>query len=205
MKRLTILILALVGIIGIRGEVSAQLADPELISALQKGGYVMYMRHPKTHPDQADTDPLNLDNVNAQRHLTDEGRKDSQAVGKALKALKIPVDRVISSKFFRAHESAKLLDVAAVTTSTDVSEGGLVVTPNENSRRTKALRQLLGTPPAAGKNTLIVAHKPNLIDAAGKDFVDIGEGETAIFQPLGEGKFKPVGRVTVGKWSQLAK
>lgn len=208
MKRFTILILALfgvIGVIGVMGEVSAQSADKELLSALQKGGYVMYMRHPKTHPDQADTDPLNLENVKAQRHLTDEGRKDSQAVGKALKTLKIPVDRVISSKFYRAHESAKLLDVAEVTTSTDVSEGGLVVSPNENNRRTKALRQLLGTPPAAGKNTLIVAHKPNIVDAAGKDLVDIGEGETAIFQPLGEGKFKPIGRVTVGKWSQLAK
>jgi phosphohistidine phosphatase SixA len=205
MKRFTIQILVLAGLIGFGGEASAQLADKELVTALQKGGYVMYMRHPKTHPDQADTDPLNFDNVKAQRHLTDEGRKDAQDVGKTLKALSIPVDRVISSKFYRAHEAAKLLGVGEVTISPDVTEGGQVVSPNENNRRTKALRNLLATAPAAGKNTIIVAHKPNIVDAAGKDFLDIGEGEVAIFQPLGDGKFKPVARVTVARWSQLAK
>jgi hypothetical protein len=79
-----------------------------------------------------------------------------------------------------------------------------VVSPNENNRRAKALRQLLGTPPAAGKNRVIVSHKPNLMDAAGKDFGDMGEGETAIFQPLGDGKFKLVGRITVDGWIQWA-
>jgi Histidine phosphatase superfamily (branch 1) len=156
MQQFTILILTLVGFIGPWSVVFAQLGDKDLISALQKGGYIIYMRHPGTNPDQADTDPLNLDNTKAQRHLTDEGRKQAKAVGEAFRSLKIPIDKVISSKFYRAHEAAKLLGVAEVTTSTDISEGGLVVSPNENNRRTKALRQLLGTPPSAGKNTLIV-------------------------------------------------
>lgn len=42
------------------------------------------------------------------------------------------MDRVISSKFYRAYEAAKLLDAAEITTSIDVTEGGLVVCPNEN-------------------------------------------------------------------------
>jgi phosphohistidine phosphatase SixA len=205
MKRFTILFLALISIIGFWTELSAQLTDKDLISTLQEGGYIIYMRHPKSNPDQADTDPFNLDNIQAQRQLTDEGRRQAQAAGEAFRALKIPVDRVISSKFYRAYEAAKLLDIAEVTTSIDVTEGGLVVSPNENNRRAKALRQLLGTPPAVGKNTVIVSHKPNLIDAAGKDFVDTGEGEAAIFQPLGDSKFKLVKRVTVDRWVQWAK
>lgn len=205
MKRFTILLLTLFGIVGVAGEGSAQSADSALISALQKGGYVIYMRHPATNPDQADTDPLHLDNTKTQRQLTDEGRRQARAVGEALRALKIPVDRVISSRFYRAYEAAKLLAVADVTTSDDVSEGGLVVSPNENSRRTRALRQLLGAAPAAGKNTVIVSHRPNLTDAAGRDFFDMAEGEAAIFQPLGDSKFKLVGRVTVDKWTQLGK
>jgi phosphohistidine phosphatase SixA len=109
------------------------------------------MRHPKSNPNQADSDPFNPDNVKAQRQLTDEGRKQVQAVGEVFRALKIPVGRVISSKFYRAYEAAKLLDAAEITTSIDVTEGGLVVSPNENNRRAKALRQLLGAPPAAGE------------------------------------------------------
>ena len=83
------------------------------------------MRHPKSNPDHADSDPFNPDNVKAQRQLTDEGHKQVQAVGEAFRVLKIPVDRVISSKFYRAYEAAKLLDVADITTSIDVTEGGL--------------------------------------------------------------------------------
>jgi hypothetical protein len=51
---------------------------------------------------------------------------------------------------------------------------------------------------------VIIGHKPNLIDAAGKDFVDTGEGEGVIFQPLGDSKFKLVERVTVDQWIQWA-
>src|SRR5947199_7426846 len=127
-------------------------ARSEVVPELRKGGYVLFVRHPKTNPDQADTDPLNLDNVKAQQQLSDEGRKQAKALGEAFRALKIPVGKVISSKFYRAQEAAKLLDVGEVTTSVEMTEGGLVVSPRENQRRARALREWLSTPTAEGKN-----------------------------------------------------
>src|SRR5205807_8065998 len=185
-------------------------ADPpspaELLPELRKGGYVLFIRHPRTNPDQADTDPLHLDNIKAQRQLSDEGRKQAKALGEAFRALKIPVGKIISSKFYRAQEAAKLLDLGEVTASVDVTEGGLVVSPRENERRAKALRTLLSTPPAEGKNLVIVSHKPNLQDAAGKEFGDLVEGEVVVFEPLGEGKFKFVARVASPEtWNKWAK
>jgi phosphohistidine phosphatase SixA len=200
-----ILLLAVWAAVGVRAEESGQLADKELISALQKGSYIIFLRHPKTNADQADTDPLNLENIQGQRHLSEEGRQQAKALGEAFRTLQIPVNRVIASKFYRAYEAAKLLNVGKVTTSIDVSEGGLVVSPQENRRRAQALRQLLATPPPAGKNTLIVSHRPNLQDAAGKVFGDIGEGEAAIFKALGATNFTLVARVVPEKWSQWAK
>src|SRR5436305_10561890 len=137
-------------------------AKSEVVPELQKGGYVLFVRHPKTDPDQADADPLHLDNVKAQRQLTYEGRKQAKDIGEALRALKIPVGKVVASKFYRAQEAAKLLDLGEVTASVDVTEGGLVVSPRENERRAKALRELLSTTPPEGKNLVIVSHKPNL-------------------------------------------
>jgi len=177
----------------------------DLLPELKKGGYVLFIRHPRTNPDQADTDPLNLDNIKAQRQLSDEGRKQAKALGECFRALQIPVEKVISSKFHRAQEGAKLLDVGEVTASIDVSEGGLVVSTNENQRRAKALRQLLSTPPAKGKNLVVVSHRPNLQDAAGKEFGDVDEGEVVVFRPLGDGKVKAVARVRSEAWSQWAK
>src|SRR5262245_24204046 len=176
----------------------------EVVPLLKRGGYVVFIRHPKTNQDQADTDPLHIENVAAQRQLTDEGRAQARAIGEAFRKLGIPVERVVSSQFNRAQEASKLLNVGDVTTSVDVTEGGLVVPPKENKRRAEALKQLLGSAPAAGKNLVIVSHRPNLEDAAGKDLGDATEAEAVIFEPLGNGTFKVVARVAPDLWSQWA-
>jgi phosphohistidine phosphatase SixA len=188
------------------GGAGATSPDPaQLLPELQKGGYVLFIRHPHTNPDQADTDPLHLENVKAQRQLSDDGRQRAKALGEAFRALKLPIAKVVSSKFNRAQETAKLMDVGPVSASVDVTEGGLVVSPNENKRRAAALQLLLSMPPPAGKNLVIVSHKPNLQDAAGKEFGDLGEGETVVFQPLGDGKFSLMARVAPERWSEWAK
>ncbi len=196
-------VLALVWAVAI---VAGPPAKEDVVPALQKGGYVLFIRHPQTNSDQADTDPLNLENVKAQRQLTDTGREQAKAIGVALKQLKIPVGKVLASKFFRAQQAAKLLGLGEVEAILDITEGGLVVSPKENQRRAEALRKLLGTATPEGKNILIVSHKPNLQDAAGKEFGDLGEGEVVVFQPLGEGKFKLVARVaTPSIWFEWVK
>lgn len=177
----------------------------DVVPALQKGGYVLFIRHPKTHPDQADTDPLHIENVKKQRQLSDEGRKQAKDLGEAFRALKIPVASVMSSKFWRAQEAAKLLELGKVEISLDLAEGGLVVSPNENQRRAQVLRKLLGTAPPEGKNLIIVSHKPNLQDAAGKELGDVAEAEVVIFQPLGESKSKVLARVPAALWTSWTK
>ena len=55
----------------------------DVLKLLRGGGYVVVFRHGATHADQADTDPLNLDDVAKQRQLNDKGRADAKAVGDA--------------------------------------------------------------------------------------------------------------------------
>ena len=182
------------------------LADQDLIPKLQDGGYVLFVRHFQTNPDEADTDPLNLENVKAQRKLSDEGRKQAAALGDVLRTLKIPVDRVLTSKFFRAYETGQLLRVGDVIPSIDVSEGGLVVSPRENQRRARGLRRLLAEVPPPGKNRVIVSHRPNIQAAAGKEFGDTGEGEVLVFKPQPDGTFELVARVAPPeKWNSFVK
>jgi hypothetical protein len=80
------------------------------------------------------------------------------------------------------------------------TEGGLVVSPNENKRRALALRALVGTAPAAGTKTVIVTHKPNVID---KDWFEVKEGETTIFRPAPPG-FHVVARFQIDEWPHIA-
>src|SRR4029453_4606986 len=111
-----------------------------ILTLLRAGGYVIVFRHGATHADQADTDPLNLDNVAKQRQLNDTGRADAKAVGDAFKAAGVPIGKSISSRFYRAVETARLIGGKDPEPTPDVTEGGLVVTPNENNRRAQALR-----------------------------------------------------------------
>jgi hypothetical protein len=87
--------------------------------------------------------------------------------------------------------------------SIDVTEGGLVVSPNENNRRAAAFRKLAGAAPPAGSNVIVVTHKPNIIDAFGKDWFEVKEGEASIFKPDGSA-YKLVARVQMDEWPRIA-
>jgi len=176
----------------------------DVLKLLRGGDYVIVFRHGATHADQADTDPLNLDNVAKQRQLNDKGRADAKAVGDVFRGAAIPIGKSYSSRFYRAVETARLIGGKEPQTTLDISEGGLVVTPNENTRRMQALRALVATAPDPGTNTLIVTHKPNILDALGKDWFEIKEGEASIFKPEGTG-YALVARVQIGQWATAMK
>ena len=182
---------------------SQTVAPEEVLKTLRAGGYVIVVRHGATHADQADTDPLNLDNVAKQHQLNDKGRADARAVGDAFKAAGVPIGKSYSSRFFRAVETARLIGGKEPQATLDITEGGQVVSPNENNRRAAALRAMVGTVPKAGTNTLIVTHKPNILDALGRDWFEIREGEASIFQPTGDGKYVLVGRVQINQWTAV--
>jgi phosphohistidine phosphatase SixA len=175
-----------------------------VLKLLGAGGYVIVFRHGATNADQADTDPLNFDNVAKQRQLNDTGRADAKMVGEVFKAATIPIGKSYSSRFQRAMETARLIGGKEPQATLDVTEGGLVVSPNENNRRTQALRALVGTLPDPGTNTLIVTHKPNILDAFGKDWFEIKEGEASIFKPA-SGTYVMVARVQIAQWAAALK
>ena len=179
-------------------------ATAALLAEMKQGGYVIVLRHGATNRDQADTDPLNYDNVAKQRLLSPAGKEIAQKVGEAFRKLGIALGPVYTSKFNRAVETGRLVSGSEVITTLDLTEGGLVVTPIENDRRAEAFRKLVATPPPPGKNTLIVSHKPNIIDAFGKDWFEVKEGEASIFKPDGAGKAVLVGRLQAADWIKAA-
>jgi len=177
--------------------------DKALATALRGGGHVILVRHGATFPDQADTDPLNPDNIAAQRKLNDNGKALAKTFGEALRQAGVPVGKVYTSNFNRAYETATLAGFTDIEKTADLTEGGLVVSPNENNRRAEALRKLLAAAPKAGTNTVLISHKPNIIDALGKDWFEVKEGEASIFRPE-NGKYLLVARVQMADWPRIA-
>ena len=177
--------------------------NKELAQALRAGGYVILVRHGATFSDQADTNPFNLADTTKQRNLNDKGKQLARAFGEAVRAAGLQIDEVYTSQFNRAYETAVLAGFTNIETTPDLSEGGLVVTPDENNRRAKALRDMLAIEPEKGKNNILITHKPNIVDALGKDWFDVREGEASIFKPEG-GMYRLVARVQMEEWPMIA-
>src|SRR5262249_12190585 len=166
-----------------QGQESAIRDAKQLVESLRSGGYVVLVRHGATFTDRADTDPFNFDNIAKQRNLNEKGKQLAKAFGDAIRQVGIPAGKVYSSNFNRAFETAVLAGFKDIEKTTDLTEGGLVVSPDENSRRAVALRKMLAQMPEKGKSTFLITHKPNIIDALGKDWFDVKEGEASIFKP----------------------
>ena len=201
-RRIFVLAIATLSWVATHGQ--SALSEEEWINALRSGGHVIVIRHGATPPDQADTDPLHLENIDKQRQLNDSGRAQARSIGEAMRKRKIPVGEVYTSMFNRAVETGKLLGFGEVKPSLDFAEGGLVVTSIENNRRAQALPKLVATPPPPGTNVIVVTHRPNILDAFGKDWFEVKEGEASIFKPDGAGGYKLVVRLQADDWSKLA-
>jgi phosphohistidine phosphatase SixA len=179
----------------------------DIIGKLQQGGYVVYIRHTETDSATKDGDLSDLSDCSKQRILSKTGQENAVKLGEAIKAVKLPADPVLTSQFCRAKETAKLMgfDSAVETPDINSDNGEPVVSKEESQRRAAALRKLLATPPAAGKNTVIVGHVPNIREAAGQDYNSMKEGEIAVFAPkAGEPGYDAVGRVTPDALKTLA-
>src|SRR6478672_3425328 len=175
----------------------------QVVQSLRAGGYNIVVRHGATFSNQADTDPFNFDDVAKQRNLNDKGKELAKAFGDAIRRVGLPVGEVYTSKFNRAYETAIRAGFEDIERTVDLTEGGLVVTPDENNRRAEAFRKMLARAPNQGKNSFLITHKPNIVDALGKDWFEVKEGEASIFRPEGS-KYQLIARVQMEDWPKLA-
>jgi broad specificity phosphatase PhoE len=195
-------ILATLAAVALAAPQLASANDASVLQTLRDGGNIILVRHGATFTNQADTDPTHFENIAAQRTLNDKGVATAQGFGNALRAAAVPVGAVYTSKFNRAYQTATLARLQNIETSLDVTEGGLVVTTDENNRRAAALKKMLATAPKPGTNTVIVTHRPNILDALGKDWFDVKEGEATIFH-VENGAPHLVARVPIEEWPHL--
>jgi phosphohistidine phosphatase SixA len=76
-------------------------------------GYVLLMRH-SLAPGFGDPENFTVNDCSTQRNLSDIGRQDARDIGKWLERRKIKITRVESSRWCRAKETAKLLNLGKV-------------------------------------------------------------------------------------------
>jgi len=171
-----------------------------LVEALAQGGLVIYFRHADTGPAYQEQG-VDLSRCETQRNLNEKGRREAEEIGRQFRRLQIPVGSVLSSEFCRCKETAEL---AFGAHTIEPLLTGVSRAPEAASRRqaaTAGLKRLLGSPPRAGANTILISHGYNLWDAEG---FHLGtQGEAAIFQPDGKGGYNLVVRLLPSDWQGL--
>lgn len=181
-------------------------ADRTLLTQIQKGGFVLYMRHGTTDNSRADRAPqVDLNDCSTQRVLNDEGRKLAVAVGQAFRKAKIPVGEIFHSPLCRARESTEL--AFPDMRSQFQQELNLMYTANLTTEQKKpviaATRKILSAPVPPNSNRIIVAHAPNMADLIGY-FVK-PEGTVVVIRPGGANGFEYVASIPPSLWNQLVK
>jgi phosphohistidine phosphatase SixA len=180
------------------------LAGAELASALRGGGLVLYVRHPATESHQADAEEIDFSNCGTQRNLSDAGRRTARDIGAALRDMGVTVGRIVTSEYCRAREAALLMGLSGAEADGALNDGGRMLAKGPASPQAEALRTMLRTAPEPGRVTLIVAHRPNIADAAGQAFADITEAEIIALQPIAAAPgFQAIGRIRPTDWPAL--
>lgn len=176
------------------GQPPAPAATP-IVRSLQAGGLTLVMRHALSDANISQRELLR--SCATQRNLTVGGREQARAIGRAIRALHIPIGQVRASPLCRTRDTARLafgrarLDRMLVNT-------GILGTSADDRRRARALRAFVRRPPPKGENTVLVTHSPNILAASGEETV--AEGEILV---LGRGG-RIVGRVEAERWPALA-
>jgi broad specificity phosphatase PhoE len=164
-------------------------ADGEVVwDLLRSGGQVVVMRHASTEPGVGDPPGFRLEDCQTQRNLSAAGREEARRLGQAFRARSIPVGQVLSSRWCRCLETARL------AFGTVEPWAPLDSFFNDRSRadaQTQAVRGLIADRPP-GRNLILVSHQVN-ITALTRLFP--APGEIIVLTPLGDGEFRVAGRL----------
>jgi phosphohistidine phosphatase SixA len=168
--------------------------DRSIVEQLRAGGYVLYMRHTSTDFSQNDSKSRSYEDCANQRNLTDKGRAEARSVGEHVKRLEIPIGEVLASPFCRTMETARLA-FGKARPMTEVRGGPA---RSDDPARYAPLQKILSTRIGKKENLAIAGHGNPFHAVAGPPY--LAEGEIAVVQPEGNGRFRVVARIRQEDW-----
>ncbi|MCK5362919.1 MAG: histidine phosphatase family protein [Gammaproteobacteria bacterium] len=156
---------------------------------MKRGGHVVLMRH-ATAEQAGDPLAFAINDCGVQRNLSQEGRREAELIGRAFRAWSVPVAKVLSSRYCRTQETAKLA-FSRVTTWQPLDL--LYALPEQDrGARTEVVTERIGAYAGNG-NLIMITHRPN-IDALTFEIVE--PGGLLVLESDHEGSFNIVGHLS---------
>ncbi|MGQ0714541.1 MAG: hypothetical protein ACT4PJ_12540 [Gemmatimonadaceae bacterium] len=172
-----------------------QLDDASLLAALRAGGLVLACRHAITVDgarDESSTDRA------LQRNLSEEGRQQALAIGRAVRAARVGVCPVLASPMFRTRESAELAFGDTAVAITRLLRGQPPLSE---------LMPLFTNDPPEGQNRVLMTHQGTLYRILTMfRRGEINEGDCVVLRPnSASGRFEVVAKLSLADWERLAR
>ena len=172
-----------------------------LLTELQDGGHVIYIRHAQTERDFADQVTADVDDFSTQRVVSEFGVQQSLAIGEGFAVSEIPIGEVITSDYARAVETA------AIAFGEYQKDSALNFLPFEDytDAQIEEMRAnvtpFLTATPEAGTNTVIVGHD-DLFEAGTGIYPD-PQGLAYVLTPDGAGGYEIIANLLPEEWVEL--
>jgi phosphohistidine phosphatase SixA len=168
------------------------------IEAARRGGVVIVCRHGITDSANENEKTLRYDDPSTQRQLSAEGERQAEALGKAFRALEIPVTEVIASPMQRARRTGELAFGRARLDSTWHTRGENYAGPNRQLRA-----EMLGQPVERGTR-VIISHIGTIYSVLPSIRGQLDEGDCVVVRPAGQAQYEVIDVVPWRSWLQAA-
>jgi phosphohistidine phosphatase SixA len=162
--------------------------EAALWAALAGGGHAALMRHALA-PGTGDPPGFRIEDCATQRNLSPEGRRQARALGERFRKHGATDLAVYSSLWCRCLETARLLDLGAVTPLPALNSFFRDSSPE--AAQSAAVRRLIAEHAAGDRSLVLVTHQVNITALTG---VFPQPGEIVVVRPEGDG-LRLVGRI----------
>jgi phosphohistidine phosphatase SixA len=153
-------------------------------------GLVVLMRH-AIAPGGGDPAGFTLGDCRTQRNLSAEGRAQARAIGQRFRKERVPIAAVRASRWCRAVDTARLLNLGRVTPTSALNS--VFTAPSQVARqRQKATERLIKAHRGKPGVLVLVGHQANIIDLTG---IAPGSGGAVVVRADARGKTQVVGEI----------
>jgi phosphohistidine phosphatase SixA len=164
-------------------------AEPSAWSALRTGRVAILLRHAATEAGVGDPPGYRLDDCATQRNLSAEGRAQAARIGQALRERAVRIDAVLSSRWCRCLDTARLAFPQHDVAPFDALNSFFDDRAAEPGQTRAALARV--TAIRAPANEVYVTHHVNILALTGEA---VGTGEILLVRAAG-GRVQGIGRL----------
>jgi phosphohistidine phosphatase SixA len=163
-------------------------ANEAVWNELRAGGLIVMLRHAHA-PGTGDPPGFRVDDCATQRNLSAEGRAQAAALGAAFRERGIPVGRVLSSRWCRGLDTARL---AFGTAEIEPALDSLYGRRDQAEAQNASTRAIMRAWASTDKNLVMVTHNANIAALTGLSPAD---AEAIVVRPAPNDRIEIVGRL----------